>query len=110
MLRPQKLLRNRANDKASRNGSSHRLLRGRSSQRAIAAAEAQRSSSVIPTAPQAAGPDPKREAASAVIITVCVVIEPAKPAGAIKNVVRAQRSSCRHNPASEVSVTLLSTI
>src|SRR6266852_2861475 len=109
-LRPKKLLRNTAKDKASRNGSSHSPVRGRSSARAVTTADIQRSSNEIPTHPQADAPDPPTAAARAVTITVWVITEPAKPAGAIAREVRAQRSSCRHKQAKDRSVTRFSTM
>src|SRR5580700_2369115 len=109
-LRPQKLPRNTAKDKASRNGSSQNPAVGSPSRRAMRPVDAQRRSSDTATPVQAAGEKPLAIAASAAIATVSVTTEPAKPTGAIAREVRAQRSSWRQRLAKSGSVTRFSTI
>src|SRR5262249_50285159 len=109
-LRPQKLLRKTAKDKTSRSGKSQSPPIGRSRRRAIRPAELQRSAHDTNTSQHETVLKPDSTAASVVNTIVCVMIDPAKPKGAIARTVRAQRNSCRQRLVREGSETWFSTM
>src|SRR5262249_3204881 len=83
ILPPQKLPRKPEKEKTSRNGKSQSPPTGRSRRRAIRPAEIPRSAHDTNTSQHQTALKPDSTAASAVNTIVCVMIDPAKPKGAI---------------------------